>query len=586
MRKHVIRALIASLLIGSCLNVTAYAEGATVTGSQVNVRSGPGVNYDVLGSVSRGTVLEVTDRSNGDWYAISYEGRTGYISSGYVALEDSSYPASVVPDSSAPVSGSASSASGTSGTISGSSVRFRKGPSSDSEILGEYSQGKALIITGRSGDWTACIIDGREGFVYSQFVSADPSAASVPATVIQTPEPAATPAPNGNGILIQDSASTQTGHAGTSGSGMIVQFQPPASAAAPVPSAAPIVPATPVPQSQVQTTPQTQPGVSAGTGGDSSLSSFAQPLSGTITADRVRFRKGPGATYSILSTYSKGKSISVLGTAGEWTYCCIDGQNGYVYSQYVQIGAGEAPAVTTAPTSPVQQTPVQQTPVQQIPVRTDTASTGPAVQPPTAAGGGTAVSGSQAFIKGNNVRLRAAPDSASEILGELFYGNAVTVTGSSGDWTAVVYEGKPGFVFSQYVAAGVYQNVSVGGTTSGRELADFALQYVGTPYRWGGKDPSTGFDCSGFMYYVYKHFGYTLNRVASEQALNGKHVEASDLQPGDLLCFYSGGSYIGHVGMYIGNNMFVHAATSATGVITEPVSGYYAARGFEARRII
>ena len=109
---------------------------------------------------------------------------------------------------------------------------------------------------------------------------------------------------------------------------------------------------------------------------------------------------------------------------------------------------------------------------------------------------------------------------------------------------------------------------------------------MGTPYHWGGKDPSTGFDCSGFMYYVYKHFGYTLNRVASEQALNGKHVEASDLQPGNLLCFYSGGSYIGHVGMYIGNNMFVHAATSTTGVITSELAGYYARRGFEARRII
>ena len=63
-------------------------------------------------------------------------------------------------------------------------------------------------------------------------------------------------------------------------------------------------------------------------------------------------------------------------------------------------------------------------------------------------------------------------------------------------------------------------------------------------------------------------------------------VGKADLQPGDLLCFYSGGSYIGHVGMYIGNNMFVHAATSTTGVITSELVGYYARRGFEVRRII
>ena len=215
MRKHVIRVLIASLLIGSCLNVTAYAEGATVTGSQVNVRSGPGVSYDVLGSVSRGTILEVTDRSNSDWYAISYGGRVGYISASYVTLEDVSYPAAVVPDGSASAPGGGSTVSGSSGTINGSYVRFRKGPSSSSEILGEYSQGKALTILGTSGDWTACVIDGQEGFVYSQFVSVDSAAEASPATVIQTPEPAATPAPNGNGILIRDSASTQAGNTGT-----------------------------------------------------------------------------------------------------------------------------------------------------------------------------------------------------------------------------------------------------------------------------------------------------------------------------------------------------------------------------------
>ena len=88
------------------------------------------------------------------------------------------------------------------------------------------------------------------------------------------------------------------------------------------------------------------------------------------------------------------------------------------------------------------------------------------------------------------------------------------------------------------------------------------------------------------MYYVYSQFGYTLNRVACDQALNGVHVDPANLQPGDLLCFYSGGDYIGHVGMYIGNNMFVHAANSSTGVITSELSGYYATRGFEARRII
>lgn len=78
----------------------------------------------------------------------------------------------------------------------------------------------------------------------------------------------------------------------------------------------------------------------------------------------------------------------------------------------------------------------------------------------------------------------------------------------------------------------------------------------------------------------------TLNRVAADQAKNGVHVEPSELQPGDLLCFYSGSSYIGHVGIYIGNGRFVHASNSTTGVIISELSGYYVTRGYEARRIL
>ena len=110
---------------------------------------------------------------------------------------------------------------------------------------------------------------------------------------------------------------------------------------------------------------------------------------------------------------------------------------------------------------------------------------------------------------------------------------------------------------------------------------------MGYRYSWGGKSPETGFDCSGFVYYVYSQFGYTLNRVACDQALNGVHVDPKDLQPGDVLCFYSNDNYyIGHTGIYIGNNKFIHASTSTTGVIITELGGYYFTRGYEARRIV
>ena len=145
-------------------------------------------------------------------------------------------------------------------------------------------------------------------------------------------------------------------------------------------------------------------------------------------------------------------------------------------------------------------------------------------------------------------------------------------------------------VFSTYVAKGEFKTesskVATGEKITGREVADFALNYVGYNYRWGGESPATGFDCSGFTSFVYKQFGYELDRVACDQAKNGRAVSKEELQPGDILCFYSSGSYIGHVGLYIGDNMFVHAANSSSGVITSSVTGYYATRGFVARRIL
>ena len=77
---------------------------------------------------------------------------------------------------------------------------------------------------------------------------------------------------------------------------------------------------------------------------------------------------------------------------------------------------------------------------------------------------------------------------------------------------------------------------------------------------------------------------YRLSRALAQQMCKADYLDT--LQPGDILCFYSGGSYIGHVGIYIGDNKFVHAQNSATGVVVTELSGYYASRGYEARRIV
>ena len=99
-----------------------------------------------------------------------------------------------------------------------------------------------------------------------------------------------------------------------------------------------------------------------------------------------------------------------------------------------------------------------------------------------------------------------------------------------------------------------------------QNLVNYALQFVGGPYRAGGNDPRTGVDCSGFVRYVMQHgAGISMNRSSGSQATQGHAVNSSQMQPGDLL-FYSGGSGINHVALYIGDGKIVHASTYATGI--------------------
>lgn len=100
-----------------------------------------------------------------------------------------------------------------------------------------------------------------------------------------------------------------------------------------------------------------------------------------------------------------------------------------------------------------------------------------------------------------------------------------------------------------------------------QDTVDYALQFVGGRYVYGGNDPNTGVDCSGFTRYILSHAaGINVNRTSSGQASNGKVIDMDSARPGDLV-FYADGGSINHVAMYIGNGKVVHASTEKTGII-------------------
>jgi peptidoglycan DL-endopeptidase CwlO len=113
-------------------------------------------------------------------------------------------------------------------------------------------------------------------------------------------------------------------------------------------------------------------------------------------------------------------------------------------------------------------------------------------------------------------------------------------------------------------------------------VVGIAMQYLGTPYRWGGSSPSTGFDCSGFTMYVYSRVGVSIPRTVSTQYGVGVAVSRSELQPGDLV-FFNG---LGHVGIYIGGNQFIHSPHTGDVVKISPMTGYYSSTYVGARRIL
>lgn len=199
------------------------------------------------------------------------------------------------------------------------------------------------------------------------------------------------------------------------------------------------------------------------------------------------------------------------------------------------------------------------------------------------------------YVTASTLNVRDSWSSGSTQVGTLSYGQAADVTGKcSNGWYRINYAGHIAYVSGSYLSSSKPESGNttpvtppvVTGSGSGADVANLALSFVGYPYVWGGSSPSSGFDCSGLMYYCLRQYGYSMNRVADDQMNQGYYVSKDQLQVGDLV-FFGSGDYANHVGMYIGNGNFVHASTPTTGVrINALDETYYKNCYIGARRII
>ena len=327
---------------------------------------------------------------------------------------------------------------------------------------------------------------------------------------------------------------------------------------------------------------------------------------GTINGSYVRMRSGASTNFSILGTYQNGTPLTITGTENGWTKVTLGGVSGYIRSDYVSGGGADSKAgyikgtgvrmrsgaSTTSSILGVYNTGTKMTITGESGnwykvsysgrdgyVSKDYMTT----TKPGNGGGSTSQTG---YIKGNDVRLRSGAGTNYSILGTYNNGTPLTITGTSGNWTAVTINGVKGYVNSTYVTTTKSDGGSKPSGSIGETIVATAKQYMGAPYVYGGMSPS-GFDCSGFVNYVYKLCGYSMSRVASSiYNNNGTYVEKANLQLGDLVFFASNSSSIGHVGIYIGNGQFIHSSSGAGCVVISDLSSSYYLRNYVgAKRI-
>ena len=280
---------------------------------------------------------------------------------------------------------------------------------------------------------------------------------------------------------------------------------------------------------------------------------FAAELSsgvGTVTASALKLRAEASTTSACLTLLPKGTSVVVEDDSiAGWYKVNHEGVTGYLSSEYVSFSIS-----------------------------------------------GSAKLGN-GKVTGNDVNVRSAASTSASRLGSLNKGDVVAVTGIDNGWYKISTNGVTGYVSSDYMVTckdsagsrgdGATAVATASSSSLGQQVVDYAKQYLGCPYVYGGNGPSS-FDCSGYTSYVYRHFGYTLNRTASTQLSNGTSVSKSELQPGDLVFFkYNTSKAASHVGIYIGGGQFIHASTNTYTVkIDDLTRGHYANVYVGARRIL
>ena len=248
-------------------------------------------------------------------------------------------------------------------------------------------------------------------------------------------------------------------------------------------------------------------------------------------SDNLNVRAIPGEDGKLVGKLPKDAACEVLETEGDWTHITSGEVDGYVKSEYLLTGLQAKMRVREFVTDVVK-------------VGTD------------------------------GLNVREEPSTDSPVVTQVATGEILDYVDTEGDWVAVMLDDETVYVSADYVeitsdlrTALTMTEVLYGEGVSDirADLCNFALQYVGNPYVWGGTSLTRGADCSGFVLSVFRNFGVTLPHSSRAQANMGTTISQGEAKAGDLV-FYGNGRRINHVGIYLGGGRVVHASNPRTGI--------------------
>lgn len=276
-----------------------------------------------------------------------------------------------------------------------------------------------------------------------------------------------------------------------------------------------------------------------------------------VTASSLNVRSGAGTSYSVIGSLANGKSASVVGTSNGWYKIKYGSGYGYISSSYTSSSAPSSSAAASGSTSSYQPVNVSSSKAKTM----------------------------YSTTAGLNVRSGQGTSYAS--IGSLSYGQSVSVVDSSSYWYKIKFGNGYGYVGSKYLSSskptasagtssGSSSSSSSSSSASSSSITSIARSLLGCSYSYGASGPSS-FDCSGFTQYVYGRCGISIPRTSSAQYASAKHISRSELRAGDLVFFSNGSSSgsIGHVAIYLGDGMIIHAANASTGVCTTSLNSTY-----------